>query len=146
MQVELSDEISPVDLENAREVAAALCLLLSKCGSDLDAFVVEAGGAHVRLQPDRLLSLVKLIDGVASTSPQAGDERDEIPPDTAAELLGMAPPSVMRLIERGYLHARVTEGGCRLSRTEVLSYKARQAVIRREALSELVKLTQEHGF
>ena len=146
MQVELTGEISPVDLENAREVAEALRLLLSEHGGGLNAFVVDAGDAQVRLRLDRLLSLVKVIEGVANHSSQAEDQSDEITPDTASELLGMALPSVMRLIERGFLHAHATEGSSCLSRNEVLVYKARQAVIRRDALSELTKLTQEHGL
>ena len=52
----------------------------------------------------------------------------------------------MRLIERGELRARATDEGHLLSRAEVLAYKARQAAVRREALSELVRFTQEHGI
>ena len=146
MRIELTDEIRPVDLENARRIAELLRSLLGKCAGDPGPFVLEAGGAHVPLQPDRLASLVKLIEGMAIASAHTGQDEDAIPPEDAAQLLGVAVPSVMRLIERGELPARATDGGQLLSRAEVLAYKARQAVIRREALSELVRFTEEHGI
>jgi len=74
------------------------------------------------------------------------DEPDDIAAEEAAQLLGEVPSSIRRLIDRGYLHAHLTDGRHRLSRAEVLAYKVRQAAVRRETLAELVRFTQEHDI
>jgi hypothetical protein len=146
MQAELTGEISLVDPANAQEVADALRLLLSKRGNEQEAFVVEVGGARAHLQQERLVSLPKLVDGVATTIPRAESGVDEIAADGSAEVLGVAPVSVVRLNERGHLRARAINGAYRLGRAEVLSHTARQSAVRREAVSELAKLTQQNGL
>ncbi len=146
MQLDLTDEISPADLENARRIAESLRPLLVRHIDDAQPLLVQAGGDHVHLSPERLMSLIRLVEGMVSASSTAGVAADEITTEAAAEILAMAPSSVMRLIERGHLCARLIDGGYRVSRRDVVELKTRQSGVRRDALSELVKLTQENDL
>lgn len=145
MQVDLTDEISPADLENARRVAEALRRLLDGPDRQPEPLLLQAGDARVNVPFDRVRSVLKLIEGLTA-SVRPDPDGAEISSDEAAELLGIAPPSVARLIERKLLHARTVDGVTRLSRDEVLSFKARQAVLRRKGVAELAELTQEYDL
>jgi excisionase family DNA binding protein len=71
---------------------------------------------------------------------------DEISPQEAAAILQMSRPSVMRLIAKGQLHPRKVLSHNKLSRAEVDNYQHEQSRQQRQALSNLVTLTEEYDF
>src|SRR6202012_469446 len=85
-----------------------------------------------------LSSIANIVASVAGIETDA-----EISPQDAATLLSMSRPSIMRLIEKGHLGARMVNTHYRLSRSEVVAYRERQANIRRQGLGELTKIADE---
>jgi hypothetical protein len=71
---------------------------------------------------------------------------DEISPQEAAAILQMSRPSVMRLIAKGQLHPRKVLSHNKLSRAEVVNYQIEQSRRQREALSNLVGLTEDYDI
>lgn len=71
---------------------------------------------------------------------------DEISPQEAAAILQMSRPSVMRLIAKGQLHPRKVLSHNKLSRAEVENYQIEQSRQQRQALSNLVTLTEDYDF
>jgi excisionase family DNA binding protein len=71
---------------------------------------------------------------------------DEISPQEVAAILQMSRPSVMRLIAKGQLHPRKVLSHNKLSRAEVEAYQIEQSRRQREALSNLVTLTEDYDF
>ena len=66
---------------------------------------------------------------------------DEIPPEAAARLLGIALPSLRRLIRSGALPP-----GVLLSRAALLAWRDDQAQRRRAALASLASLSAAHDL
>jgi hypothetical protein len=105
-----------------------------------------------------LKSILKVIDAVSLQRPhrEAATRRtkvaaptvvaDEISPQEAAGILQMSRPSVMRLIAKGLLHPRKILSRNKLSRTEVVNYQIEHSRQQRQALSNLVALTEEFNF
>jgi DNA-directed RNA polymerase specialized sigma24 family protein len=104
-----------------------------------------------------LQSLLKVVDAVSLRPARRGlatrrtlvaepvaDE--EISPQEAADLLQMSRPSVMRLIQKGLLHPRKVLSRNKLSRAEVVAYQIEHSRQQRQALSNLVGLTEEYDF
>ena len=102
-------------------------------------------------------SILKVLDAVAPKSSRrpATPHRapvaerkviDEISPQEAADILQMSRPSVMRLIQKGFLHPRKVLSRNKLSRAEVLAYQAEHAREQREALANLTALSDEYDF
>jgi predicted DNA-binding transcriptional regulator AlpA len=96
-----------------------------------------------------------VIDAVTPTRRPATPHRapvaerkviDEISPQEAADILQMSRPSVMRLIQKGFLHPRKVLSRNKLSRAEVLAYQAEHAREQREALTNLTALSNEYDF
>jgi excisionase family DNA binding protein len=120
--------------------------LLDAGSSDGAALVVASGSGRVNLAPELMLSILRVVEAVAGP-PEGKTENDaELTPQEAAQILRMSRPSVMRLIERGLLHARMVGSHHRLSRREVLAYHTQQASSRRDALANLVQITEEDGL
>lgn len=71
---------------------------------------------------------------------------EEISPQEAADILQMSRPSVMRLIEKGLLHPRKVLSRNKLLRAEVEALQAAQTRQQRQALSNLVTLTEDYDF
>lgn len=65
----------------------------------------------------------------------------DTPPEEAAGLLGIALPTLRRLIDRGALPA----GGL-LSRAALIAWRDRQAARRQDALVTLAGLSETHGL
>ena len=107
--------------------------------------------AKVEVEAATLRSLLKVVDAVSSRLPSGEvlkptGAADEISPQEAAAILQMSRPSVMRLIAKGALHPRKVLSHNKLSRAEVLHYQVEQSRQQREALSNLVALTEEYDF
>jgi excisionase family DNA binding protein len=133
-----------------REIAAArrgvdeLRALVEDARRRSCAVLVETKGGRVELAADMLDSIVKVVE--AATAGSGSGIEAEISPQEAAGILRMSRPSVMRLIERGHLHARMVGSHHRLSRAEILAYKDRQTRVRREALANLATLAEEYHY
>lgn len=64
----------------------------------------------------------------------------------AADLLGVSRPTVVSLIQAGKLPATVVGTHRRLELGEVLAYREKQRLDRREALRELTQLSEDLGL
>src|SRR5262249_19963885 len=76
----------------------------------------------------------------------AGVMRDEISPREAAGILQMSRASVMRFIENGLLHPCKVLSRDKLPRSEVEALGAALTRQQRQALSNLVTLTEDYDF
>jgi hypothetical protein len=111
----------------------------------------------IEVDAGTLQSILMVIDAVTPkpTRRPAAPQRaplaerkviDEISPQEAADILQMSRPSVMRLIQKGFLHPRKVLSRNKLSRAEVLAYQAEHAREQREALANLTALSDEYDF
>jgi excisionase family DNA binding protein len=139
MQLELPRSVDAADLAKARRAAAILRPLLDAASSDAAALVVASGAERVNLAPNLMLSVLRVVEAVTGPHRAASGHEAEVTPQEAAQILHMSRPSVMRLIERGLLHARMVGSHHRLSHTEVLAYRTQQTSSRRAALANLVQ-------
>ena len=144
MATDSSPGISGHEIEIARRAVDELRALVENAQRRSGIILIKTEGGSVELAADTLNSIVKVVQSVAAET--IGDVEAEISPQEAAGILRMSRPSVMRLIERGPLHARMVGSHHRLSRTEVLAYKRRQTRVRREALAKLGDLADELDF
>lgn len=144
------------DVENVRSGVARLRTLLG-CRSSLTCFA-DASGRVAKLDPVQVASVLRVLEQVAapdgrlvltrhaSEAGQVGSEvdaGDEIRPQEAASILRTSRPTVLRLIGKGLVPARLVGTHHRLSRKQVLAYRDRSAAVRREALDNLVAMTEE---
>jgi excisionase family DNA binding protein len=139
MQLDLPQSVDAADLAKARRAAAILRPLLDAASSDTAALVVASGAERVNLAPNLMLCVLRVVEAVTGPHRGACGHEAEVTPQEAAQILHMSRPSVMRLIERGLLHARMVGSHHRLSRTEVLAYRTQQTSSRRAALANLVQ-------
>jgi excisionase family DNA binding protein len=146
MQLELAQAVDVADLAKARRAAATLRPLLDARSSDGAALVVASGSERVDVAPELMLSILRVVEAVAGPPGGTTENDAELSPQDAAQILRMSRPSVMRLIDRGLLHARMVGSHHRLSHTEVLAYRTQQASSRRGALANLVQMTEEDGI
>jgi hypothetical protein len=114
--------------------------------------------AKVEVDAGTLKSILKVIDAVSLRPTHRGVANhrtkvveptvaaDEISPQEAADILPMSMPSVMRLIEKGLLHPRKVLSRNKLLRAEVETYRVEQSRQQRQALNNLVALTEEYDF
>jgi hypothetical protein len=121
---------------------------------------VERRRSNTKVEVDAgsLKSILKVVDAVSSQLPRGGImvgrtmaskptvAADEISPQEAAAILQMSRPSVMRLIAKGQLHPRKVLSHNKLSRAEVETYQIEQSRRQRQALSNLVTLTEDYDF
>ncbi len=136
------------DIADAKREARALRARVARRRSNTK-IEVDAG---------TLKSILKVVDAVSSKLPPGGVAigraraakptfaADDISPMEAAAILQMSRPSVMRLIAQGQLHPRKVLSHNKLSRAEVETYQIEQSRQQREALSNLVTLTEDYDF
>lgn len=129
------------DIADARREASALRARVMR----------RRANAKVEVDAATLKSILKVVDAVSSHLPggetlKPAGAADEISPQEAAAILQMSRPSVMRLIAKGALHPRKVLSHNKLSRAEVLQYRLEQSRQQRQALSNLVALTEEYDF
>ena len=131
MYIELPDTISPALLEQCRPAVETLRALL-------------ATGA---LPPGLTAASVQALLTVMTALPEAAaEDHADLSPSEAARRLGMARPSVMRLIARGELSSRKEGGHYVLPPRDLRSFQARLAATRRETLTGLSRMAEEFGF
>jgi excisionase family DNA binding protein len=131
MDIELPDTISAETILRARPAVAALHALLPDRPLPAD------------LTAESLRALLAIMDGVAEA---ANSDNADVTPSEAADRLGMARPSVMRLIARGELSTHKDGGHYVVSPRELRSFRNRLASIRQEALTGLAIMADEFGF
>jgi excisionase family DNA binding protein len=140
--------IRPGDIQNIRRSVDDLRALVDR-GSG-QAYTIASGGTSVSLDADQFISLFNVLDNLVAKirdqDTHMPDTSDELTPQDAAGLLGMSRPTVTRLINKGHLPARMVGTHYRLSRREVLAYRAQTAVVRRGALDKLAAITEDHDF
>jgi excisionase family DNA binding protein len=73
-------------------------------------------------------------------TPEAAD----VPPEEAARLLGIALPTLRRLIDQGVIPSHGPAGALLIARAALLAYRDRHAAIRRAALAELARWSAAH--
>jgi excisionase family DNA binding protein len=124
--------------------------------NDLDQAHVDADGRPtLTLSEGRTYELPTSLYKVVLEAAHAmalGQAVAVVPVDTSlstqevAELLGVSRPHVVKLMETGQL--RYTRPGKhrKASLSDVLTYRDREAVIRREALDRLAELSQDRPF
>jgi excisionase family DNA binding protein len=132
--------ISRTDVDNIRRTVAGLRALADRQARG--GCAIASGGAAVDLDADQLASVVKALESVVA----GGNGDDELTPQEAAAELRMSRPTVMRLIDKGLLPARMVGTHHRLSRAAVLAYRDRNAAARRSGLRNLSALTEEYDF
>jgi hypothetical protein len=131
--------MDPADIARAQQAMETVRPLL---GSEPATLVVEAGGERVTLSAEQVRSLMKVVNGIAG---RPAAQPDVLSYDAAAELLSLPVSILRRLIDRGYLHPRMTGSSSVLLRSDVLAYREKQAQIRREALDNLTRFAEEVG-
>jgi hypothetical protein len=148
MTTQIAAAVSAKDIADARRKARALRSRVAGRRSN----------TKVEVDAGTLKSILKIIDAVSLQRPHRlvatrGTKvaaptviADEISPQEAASILRMSRPSVMRLIENGLLHPRKILSRNKLSRAEVVNYQIEHSRQQRQALSNLVALTEEYDF
>jgi hypothetical protein len=136
------------DIADARREARALRARVAR----------RRSSTKVEVDAGTLKSILKVVDAVSSQLPRGEVvtrrskaskpivAADEISPQEAAAILQMSRPSVMRLIAKGELHPRKVLSRNKLSRAEVVNYQIEQSRRQRQALSNLVTLTEDYDF
>ena len=87
--------------------------------------------------------MLTILHGVALA---AAEDNTDISPSEAAERLGVARPSIMRLIARGELSSRKEGGHYVLSPRELRAFQARLSAVRREAMGDMTRMVEQFGF
>jgi excisionase family DNA binding protein len=145
MPIDIVQTLSAEEIAAAHRGADHLRSILGRTPTHTGNLTIEIGGNRYPLPMVELASLAKLAKTMANALVDVtGDV--EISPQEAAEILRMSRPSVMRLIEKGHLSARMVNTHHRLLRGEVVTYRDNQAGIRRHALSELAALADDYDF
>ena len=99
------------------------------------------------LPPGLTAASVQALLTVMTALPEAAaEDHSDLSPSEAARRLGMARPSVMRLIARGELSSRKEGGHYVLPPRDLRSFQARLAATRRETLTGLSRMAEEFGF
>jgi hypothetical protein len=148
MAIQIQVALNAKDIADARQEARALRARVARRRSN----------TKVEVDAGTLKSILKVVDAASSQLPRGGVvtgrgavekpivAADEISPQEAAAILQMSRPSVMRLIAKGRLHPRKVLSHNKLSRAEVVNYQIEQSRRQRQALSNLVTLTEDYDF
>jgi hypothetical protein len=148
MAAQIRAALNAKDIADARREARALRARVARRRSN----------TKVEVDAGTLKSILKVVEAVSSQLPRGGVvigrakaleptvAGDEISPQEAAAILQMSRPSVMRLIAKGQLHPRKVLSHNKLSRAEVVNYQIEQSRQQRQALSNLVALTEDYDF
>jgi excisionase family DNA binding protein len=132
--------ISRTDVDNIRRTMEALRALANR--GSRGGCAIASGEGTIDLDADQLASVVKALASVVAD----GGADDELTPQEAAAELRMSRPTVMRLIGKGELPARMVGTHYRLSRAAVTEYRDRNTAVRRTGLRNLAALTEDYDF
>lgn len=115
---------------------------------------VEAG-ARLRLEADGVVcevdgelaeSVVRFLEVVASGVVEVTALPPELTTGQAADLLGVSRPTVVALVDKGVLPSSRVGTHRRLKTSDVLAYREQARRDRREALDEVVRISDELGL
>jgi hypothetical protein len=143
MTSQIDQVVSAKEIAEARRKARALRSRVAHRRSD----------AKIDVDVGTLRVFLKVVDaasprgaGMQSKTSEQTSSTDEISPQEAADILRMSRPSVMRLITMGHLHPRKVLSRNKLSKTEVVAYKASLSRRQRQALDNLASMTHEYDL
>ena len=121
----------------ARELAAA-------ASNHAPLRLVGADGDAVEVSASALAALRAAVDAMASGEPVAVIARErELTTQQAADILRVSRPHLVSLLDRGVLPSHRVGTHRRVKVEDLVSYRERRRHERREALDELVRLSQE---
>jgi excisionase family DNA binding protein len=145
-RVDLSDDDAALLAQASRLMSEALdrsrarrIALVEKKADGSDAAKVEVPPATLRLLSQILALMAKQQTFILYP------EASELTTKQAAKVLGVSRPFLIRLLEGGEIPYRKVGRHRRVLMKDVLAYKETMRVKRREALDELVKLSEELG-
>ncbi|MEX0782045.1 MAG: excisionase family DNA-binding protein [Dehalococcoidia bacterium] len=109
--------------------------------------IVGADGECVPI-PEALVEVLReaaagLLTGRAVSVQTVGQQ---LTTQQAADLLNVSRPYLIKLLEEGALPFTLVGTHRRVPLAELLAYDARQSAVRREALREIVRLSEEMGL
>ena len=131
MNLELPESVTAETLLQAKPAVETLHGLL-RTGTPPDGITIAS-----------LTAVLTILHGVALA---AAEDNTDISPSEAAERLGVARPSIMRLIARGELSSRKEGGHYVLSPRELRAFQARLSAVRREAMGDMTRMVEQFGF
>lgn len=106
--------------------------------------MVLPGGAEVVLEGVAARAVVDLLSG------RPARETQELPEvlttGQAADLLGVSRPTVVKLVDDGFIPAERVGSHRRLRTADVLAHLERAAVARHSALDEVTRISEELGL
>lgn len=133
------------EVAEARAFNASLADLQQSAATELE--IGPHGGRSVRI-PAGIAGLMRtVIDGVsrgATVTIQSVPR--EITTTTAAKMLGVSRPTLMKMIQDGRLPAHKVGTHTRLLATDVTAFRAKQRDAQRTAFNELRELDEELGI
>lgn len=141
-------------MPNRREqlVAEEAAKQIEKLGDDVhqaELTVLTADGQEftVKVPLSALRAVTEVVEHYAKGNAVAiSPVHMELTTQEAADMLGVSRPYFVKLLEDGKLPFRKLNSHRRIRLEDVMSYKDRTDILRRQALSELTQLSQELGL
>ncbi|MCW4355227.1 helix-turn-helix domain-containing protein [Hoyosella sp. YIM 151337] len=132
----------------AREFASALEEAARSRGADGVVFSARAGEGVTVTVPGGLADLVLEVIGTVSRGGAITVRSipEELTTTTAAHLLGVSRPTLMKMIKRGELPAHRVGSHTRLRCGDVLGFMDQQRAAQRQAFEELRAFEDEHDI
>jgi len=111
----------------------------------LSGFAAVMANGDVRLLPPELSALIqRAVQALATNgSVSIGSLPEELTSNTAADVLGVSRPTLLKLAKSGQVASFKVGSHTRFQRDDVLEFKARREQERRRALSELLDLEDQ---
>lgn len=138
--------VDEAEIADARTVCDSLAEV-QPAAVKIEFEVGPAGGQMVQM-PAALAELIReVIDGVSRGATMTIHSLPrELTTTTAAKMLGISRPTLMKLIAQQKLRAHKVGSHTRLSASDVLAFRDEQREAQRRAFDELRKLDEEIGI
>ncbi len=134
------------NVETSEGVRAEARALVTKLGdAEPMCLALRTDQGHVELPESLstyLLSILQQVAAGAVVNTQSLPE--ELTTTTAARLLGISRPTLMKLVARGDLAAYKVGSHTRLKAADVFKFSASRQAARREALADMMRLDDEY--
>ncbi|RLV54543.1 DNA-binding protein [Aeromicrobium phragmitis] len=103
-------------------------------------------GEHITLPAGLTAAIRFVLDGLTQGDVSIRSMPDELTSTTAADLLGVSRPTLMKFVREGQLHSRKVGTHHRFAHHEVLELLRRRREMQRSALDELRRIDDELGI
>jgi excisionase family DNA binding protein len=145
VEVDNAAKLTPEDMQAARETLRQLAPFgnqrkVKLCVDGLDPIESIALPSSIFAQIIDLLSKLGRGDAVTIVPVQA-----DVTTTQAAELLGVSRPFLIKLLDRGDVPYRMVGTHRKLKASDVILYRNRRSIKRREALDAMAALDEELG-